>query len=189
MVIIESRFVGNFKTGDNINHNLQVLALLYQHFEQETPQNKRLLCKPIVISLVSIIDAVLYDLHYRIREFKNEGVRNILNRSRDDIRNVKKMERLEATIVSARKHGLIEPAGDAFYDTLQALRELRNRVHIQNIKRHFPPNEGDAFTEARKLDAEKSVEKTLKIMARKYARDHDFVAAFQLPWNAHYPNE
>ena len=188
MITIESKFIGNFKTGDNINHNLQVLAILYRYFDGETPQNRRLLCKPIVISLISIIDAVLHDLHYRVREFKSEGVRNILNKSRDDIRSLRRMERLEATIRSAKKHGLIEPAGDAFYDNLDKLRELRNRVHIQNAKKYFPPNEYDAFTEPRKLEAERAVEKTLKVMAKKYARDYDFVESFQLPWNPHYPS-
>ena len=113
-------------------------------------------------------------------------MRNILNKSRDHIRGLKRMEKLEATISSARKHGLIEPAGDAFYSDLDTLRILRNRVHIQNAKRDLPLSERDAFTEARKVDAERAVEKTLKVMARKYARDHDFVEAFELPWDPHY---
>ena len=40
MVIVESLFIGNFKTGDNIVHNLQVLALLYQYFSQGTPEKQ-----------------------------------------------------------------------------------------------------------------------------------------------------
>ncbi|HWV51725.1 hypothetical protein [Pseudorhodoplanes sp.] len=187
MVTVESKFIGIFKTGDNIVHNLEVLALLYGYYNAAQPEQRRLLCKPIIILLVAIIDAVLHDLHQRIREFRTEGVRNVLEESRNYIRSRKKMEKLEATIESAKKQGLIEPANDAFYTRLDELRKLRNRVHIQNIKKYSPPNESEAFSEAMKTQAEQCVEKTLKVMARKYSRDHDYVAAFNLPWNAHYP--
>jgi hypothetical protein len=63
---IKSKFIGNFKLGDNIVHNLNVLGLLYRVYANEDNDGKRLLCKPIILLLVSIIEAVLHDLHHRI---------------------------------------------------------------------------------------------------------------------------
>ncbi len=85
MVIIQSRFIGNFAVGDNIVHNLKVLALLYDQFNAGNAADKRLLCKPIVILLGSIVEASLHDLHTRIRTFTIEGVRNITTATAKEI--------------------------------------------------------------------------------------------------------
>ena len=66
MVTIESKFIGDFKIGDNINCNLEILALLYDRFNGGDQQQRRLLCKPIVVLLASIVEAVLYDFHKRV---------------------------------------------------------------------------------------------------------------------------
>jgi hypothetical protein len=63
MSSVSSCFILSFKLGDNINHNLSVLALLYYYYNQEDQDGKCLLCKPIIILLVSIIEAVLHDFH------------------------------------------------------------------------------------------------------------------------------
>lgn len=151
--------------------------------------DKRLLCKPITLLLVSIIDAVLHDFHVRIREFTNEGVQNVAASSLESIRRMKKKEKLEKLIDTANEHSLLEPKGSEFYSRLHTLRTLRNRIHIQNIYNTPPPNEFDAFNEERKADAEKAVEKTLRIMARKYERKHRYVPPFKLPWDTHFPND
>jgi hypothetical protein len=188
MIVIQSKFIGEFKIGDNINHNLKALALLYGHYAAGNQEERRLLCKPIIVMLVSIIDAVLYDLHARIREFTREDIRNVIASSVERIRRMKKMDKLEKYIKSANEHGLLEPAGNHFYSQLDELRKLRNRVHIQNRWRHLPLDEYNAFDESKKLKAEKAVEKTLRIMARKFERKHDYVAEFVLPWEPHYPD-
>jgi hypothetical protein len=66
MVIIQSKFIGDFVIGDNIVQNLKVLALLYEQFNNSNAMNRRLLCKPIIVSLGSIVEASLHDLHTRI---------------------------------------------------------------------------------------------------------------------------
>ena len=82
----------------------------------------------------------------------------------------------------------MESTGSSFYSQLDELRKLGNRVHIQNIWNHLPRNEYDAFNEDMKLEAERALEKTLRLMAEKYERKHDFVAEFKLPWDAHHPS-
>ena len=39
--------------------------------------DRRLLCKPITILLVSIVEALLYDFHFRIQRHTFEGVANL----------------------------------------------------------------------------------------------------------------
>ena len=156
MVTIESKFIGDFKVGDNIVHNLEVLDLLFAQFAAATDPNKRLLCKPITILLVStIIDAVLYDLHYRIRTFTREGVRNVIASSVKYIRGLKKWINLRKCIKSAEEHGLLEVRGSALYKQLDELRRLRNRIqYIQNKNKDFEPDEYDVFNLVLKIMAE-----------------------------------
>jgi hypothetical protein len=187
-VIIQSKFIGDFKLGDNINHNLDILALLYEHHSVGDDTQKGLLCKPIILLLVSIIDAVLHDLHWRVKTFTKEGVANILKSSSEYIRSLKKMDRFEKYIASAKRLGLIELPNSTFYAELDELRRLRNRIHIQNTKKDFADDEINAFTNDRKVLAEKVVEKTLRTMAQKYPREYDHVNDFTLPWDTHFPN-
>lgn len=187
MITIESKFVGDFKIGDNINHNLKILEVMYKQYAAASDAEKRLLCKPIIVLLVSLIDAVFYDLHTRIKTFTREGVENIIASSIAYIRTQKKVDDFGKYIASAKKHGLIEPPDDKLYDDLDELRKLRNRIHIQNAKNYPPRNEYDAFTSDKKLQAEKAVEKTLRAMAKKYARKLNYVDGFNLPWEPHFP--
>jgi hypothetical protein len=186
-VTIESKFIGDFKIGDNINHNLKILEVMYKQYAAASDADKKLLCKPIVLLLVSLVDAVFYDLHKRIKTFTREGVENIIASSIEYIRTRKKMDDLEKYIASAKKHGLIEPSTDKLYDDLDELRKLRNRIHIQNTKDYPPRNERDAYTADKKLLAEKAVEKVFRVMAKKYARKLDHVDNFTLPWEPHFP--
>lgn len=187
MFTIRSSFIGSFKLGDNINHNLDVLALLYRHHDASTQQERRLLCKPIILLLVSIIEAVLHDFHGRIKLFTVEGVRNLPGEVIAHIRFVK-IDQFGKYIVSARKHDFFDLADSEFYDRLDELRRLRNRIHIQNTKRDFEPDEINAFNSDRKWLAESVLEKTLRTMAAKFARNHDHVRDFELPWEPQFPD-
>jgi hypothetical protein len=59
MVTIESKFIGDFKLGDNICYNLNVAEVLFDKFEDSDADDRRLLCKPIIVLLASILEAVL----------------------------------------------------------------------------------------------------------------------------------
>ena len=185
MFTIESKFVGSFKLGDNINHNLDILALLYGYYAAADERGKRLLCKPIILLLVSIIEAALHDLHMRIRTFTIEGVKNVGHSVSNYVRG-KQIDELEKYIASARKHDLFDLADTRFYEALDELRKLRNRIHIQNKKGDFEPDEYNAFNDERKVLAERALEKTLRTMAAKFPREQDHVREFTLPWNAHF---
>jgi hypothetical protein len=190
MFVISSNFMGDFNLGDNINHNLEILALLYRQYEVADDHDKRLLCKPIILLIVSIVEAVLHDLHFRIRRHTFEGVTNIAETVSDYVRGLRRIDELEKYIVSARKHDFFDAADSKFYDSMDELRRLRNRIHIQNTKNDFEAKEFRAFTESRKRQAERVCEKTLKTMATKFARaaEYGYVGDFQVPWTEHFPS-
>jgi len=189
MFVIQSHFMGSFKLGDNINHNLRVLILLYEFQSQLLDiRQKQVLCKPIIIFIASICEAVLADLHMRIRVYTFEGVKNVAENVMAYIRS-KKIDEFDKYIASARKHDFFDAGDTSFYEALDKLRKLRNRIHIQNDKRHFEPDEYNAFTPSRQELAERVLEKVMKTMLAKYSRDREHyacVADFQLPWDEHF---
>jgi hypothetical protein len=184
---VSSGFIGNFKLGDNINHTLDALSLLYE--TQRAGESPSLLCKPIIILVGSICEAVLYDLLcVRIKHHTVEGVKNI---AKDVVNRIRgsHIDEFGKYIASVRKHDLLKDV--ELYESLDELRKLRNRIHIQNTKAHFDPDDGKTFTSARQREAEKTLEKVIKTMARDYPRKghcQGYVGDFRLPWKAHFPS-
>jgi len=124
----------------------------------------------------------------RLRTYTSEGVRNIAQKVIDYIR-AKKIDEFGKYITSAKKHDFFDAEDSTFYEVLGSLRKLRNRIHIQNSKKHFEPDEEEAFNHNRQIKAEKALEKVLKIMSAKYSRNEaltDYVTDFELPWNEHF---
>jgi hypothetical protein len=186
MVKIKSKFIGDFKIGDNINYNLEILALLYDRFNNGDQKQRRLLCKPIIVLLASILEAALYDFHKRVRLFTFEGVQNLTVETINYIR-ASKIDDFEKYIESSKKQKLFGKSNEAFYERMHDVRRLRNRIHIQNKKNELPRDDRDVFTSPKKVLTEQVLEKTLRVLASDFARDKDYVAEFTLPWNAHYP--
>lgn len=134
MFIVNSGFIGEFKTGDNIIYNLSCLGVLYSAQNSALSSGAQLFSKPITITMVSIIEALLHDLFYRIKNHTNEGVQNIAAKVLEDVRS-KTLDQLETYIAAARKHDLLGAAGTDLYEKLDEIRKVRNRIHIQNVKK------------------------------------------------------
>jgi hypothetical protein len=132
-----------------------------------------------------VAEAILHDFHGRIKYYTREGVQNLAESVIAYVRS-KQIDRLERYIASAKKHNLFDMADNRFYDLLEELRKLRNRVHIQNEKNDFEPDERLAFSEARMRLAERVLEKLIRTMAQKYPRQHNHVRDFKLPWDPHF---
>jgi len=189
MFTVSAGFIGDFKLGDNIHHNLRILACLYRHQVAAHGNDANLLRKPITILLGSICEALLHDLHLRMKTYTVEGVRGIAVSVLNYVR-TKKIDKFEHYISSAKKHCLLGTKTDQIYHDLEELRKLRNRVHIQNDKNHFEPNESQAFNEGRQISAEQTLEKLLKHISANHPRKasaQGYVNDFQLPWNEHFP--
>lgn len=185
MFTVKSHFIGSFKVGDNICYNLGILKVLYSYFDVSEESEQKLLCKPIIISLVSISEAVIYDLHYRAQHFTKEGLAGVPDRVLKHIRGAKLTD-YEKHIASSRKHMLLGK-NLKLYERLDELRKLRNRIHIQNSKGHFEPDEVNAFSLRRKRQAEKTTQYVLSYCSEKYPRPKgcDHVQDFELPWKRH----
>jgi hypothetical protein len=184
MFTISSGFIAVFKTGDNINHNLRILKVLYAQYEKGSPDEKRLLCKPIVVIQISIIEAALQDFHVRCSKFTWERVTNLAEGVASYIRG-KKINKLSQYVQSAKKHDLFGNANGQLYDELELLSKLRNRVHIQNENKDLEPDDWNAFTSQRKLLAERVLEQVIKTLSKKYPRPEHvagFVKDFEIPW-------
>lgn len=191
MFTVSAGFIGNFKLGDNIIHNLKILAYLYQRQADKHDPDAWLLRKPAIIILGSICEAILYDLHVRMKTYTTEGVRGIGNTVLSYVRG-KQLDKFEHYILSAKKHSLLGSPTDAIYNDLEQLRKLRNRIHIQNEKHDFEANDSQAFSIKKQISAEQTLEKLMKVIAKRYLRPPSVsghVKDFQLPWNEHFPKQ
>lgn len=188
MVTYSSGFIGSFKLGDNIVHNLAILRELYALQKNGTQEQAQLVRKPIVVLIGSIAEAILYDLYVvKISVFTREGVPNIPQAILEEIR-TKTFDEFAKYISNARSNSLLGTTSD-LYDALDELRKLRNRVHIQNAKGHFEPDEPHAFNEKRQREAETTLEQLIAYMCKNHLRtaSRQCVADFELPWDSRMP--
>ena len=123
--------MGNFKIGDNIVYNFKILAVLYSNFQKGTDEERLLLCKPIILINTSIIEAILFDFHRKAKGFTREKIVNLT----DDVIEFfgsEKKDLLDKYIRNAKDKNLFQICGEDFYEGLDILRHLRNRIHIQS---------------------------------------------------------
>ncbi|MEI6288608.1 MAG: hypothetical protein WCP18_03480 [bacterium] len=191
MFKVGARFIGDFKDGDNIKYNLEILNVLYTYYNQAVlTREKLLLCKPIIILLVSVIEAVVDDLFFKIDRYHREGVSNIPIEMMEKIRS-KKYKKLDNQLDLCIKYDIFDGVLSNFYATLKELIKLRNRIHIQNNKMYIPLDEDDAFSESKKVSAEKICEYIFKKMVNKFDRGpsfNDYIGYFEMPWEEHFSN-
>lgn len=189
MFTVSASFIGKFKVGDNINHSLNALSLLYHGQAEAGGAHGKCLAKPIIFLLASVAEGILFDLHYRLVNFTKEGVRGIAADVAEYIRE-RQIDDFSKYINSAKKHKLLGEENDDLFEKLENLRKLRNRIHIQNEKNHFEPDDARAFSLVRQRDAEQVVERLAKFCAANFIRNGPAggcVEDFQFPWSEHFP--
>ena len=81
-------FNWNFKVGDNIKHNLEEVFFLYKVKKEygSSIKEEQFLNKHISVTLVSIIEAILYDFVVRLNDATNQFPLIIGNEKRKDIK-------------------------------------------------------------------------------------------------------
>lgn len=185
MFKITANFIDVFKIGDNINYNLDILRVLYEGFN--SLNDGYLLIKPIVITNVSITEALLYDfIENRIR--KANKSETLFKEAMAELQ-TKKLDKFEHYIVQAEKYDFFNLGDTKFYKAMHHLRETRNRVHIHNSNFDKPYDESDIFNKKLMILSERVLEKTLITLSSKYLRRaeyHGFVKDFELPWERQF---
>lgn len=183
-----TNFFGNYLLGDNVNENLDALTLIWekQTEHHHAQQEHMRLRKPIVVLCGTIAEAILYDFFDRIRVFVREGVEGIVEELAEHFRSMTN-DNFQFFIDQCRKHQLFGDGCDEFYNHMDKVAELRNRIHIQNVKQFRPLREREAFTPALQQLSEKTLEDLIRRMNKNYTRDqNDNVGGFTLPWDSHF---
>ena len=181
-VTIDTSFIGKFKTGDNLVYTAKVLQQLYL-------DDSALLIKPKVIQNASLVEAVLYDFFRRICDHTSEF--NYLDsKTLAEIRSTKpeNIANFESHINKFGHYQLLGKCSDLYKD-LHTLRKLRNRIHVQNEKGVFDPDDGKTFTKDKLILSEKCAEYVLRYLSTKYPRNKKHVKDINLPWCAHFNDD
>jgi len=188
-----SEFVWSFKVGDNIAYNFKILFLLYKNKEADEEENKLYYNKPIVVFLVSIVEAVLVDLLKRLDVGTNDLPSSLLEENIYNIKtSISKEKKLIKTTSSTtgetyqfytikrydfnqivkycRKYNLLFDSSEKIYDHLDEFAKLRNRIHIENYYNNFEQDEHAVFINSRLTLMERILKYVLEIMTKKHSR-------------------
>ena len=126
---IDMSFIGSFKLGDNIAFNIRILKSLYCNLDANLPIN----IKPIILITISVIEALMFDfvklvkLHTREFKYLDEEKRSAIRRLDTD-----KNRWNFNTTIKKLTHFKILGNQSNYFAKIQFLRNLSNRIHIQN---------------------------------------------------------
>lgn len=187
--IYTSKFFWNFKRMDNVNYNFEMLNMLIQAGNlKELEENRKYLYKPIFITIVSIIECILYDFLLKIQEHRYEKIPSLTERDIESISNLDIPNKLFNFIEICEKNELLGKKDDCIYEDCKNLAKIRNRVHIQNAKQDDPLDEFKLWKPSLIDCAGNSLKKICEIMYKQYPRPDYFHQTpdrphiFPTPW-------
>lgn len=180
---INTLFVGNLKLGDNIRFNMESVESLYISLTLSEPKN----IKPIAIANISVTEALMIDFVRRIKRHTSEFT-YLSDKKRGAIRKLKSDSKCWNFKQSIRKfrHYRLLGNSDNFYDCVDFLRLIRNKVHIQNT--FYKRDEHQAWTTDVLRLSELCTEYTLRYLSEDYPRplQEDYVGGIRIPWHPNY---
>lgn len=162
------KFVWEFKHGNNIMYNFEILKALYA--AKDNSSNQYILIKPITITIISIIEMILIDFLTRIDQATLHRPSNIepetLKKLKQEIRKERvpakiegksgeriyyklKMYSFRQIIKLLEKYELFGKKNDTMYELLGKFGDMRNRVHIENYHQNLEKDEYKVFTSHR----------------------------------------
>lgn len=188
-----AKFVWDFKVGDNVAHNFKTLYFLYNKKEESLDDQKYLLNKPIIVTIVSIIEGIFYDLVCRldmstkhfpenINQDKREKIKARIEREKewftrkdsltDKDERYKRIKnyKISELIRMFSEYELLGGKEHVIYKHLEGASYLRNRIHIFNWFGNFEIDEDKVFNESRLEKIESLLVEILNIMEEKYDR-------------------
>ena len=174
-------FVRDYKTGDNIGLNIQSICALRKARETFPSGEKWKFNKPIVLMIVGVIEACLFEIVARARFNTREGVPNITQKQLAGVQRSKKGG-FDFLVQTCKQLKILGPIHSEIYPILLELARLRDRIHIQNEHRFQPRCERKAFTDERVFRAEKCLEIVLAHLSTNYGRPACYAEPVDLPW-------
>jgi hypothetical protein len=188
-----AKFIWSYKVGDNIAHNFQILFFLYQKKDESEDEQKPLLNKPIIVTLVSLIEGIFYDFVCRLDGATNHFPETIKPKTRDlikqriendkqwfsrkdfskgEVSRYKRIKnyKLSELIAIFSEFELLGEKENTIYKHLEGMSYLRNRIHIFNWFGNFEIDEERVFSEIRLKKSEEVLGEILQVMEEKYAR-------------------
>lgn len=184
-------FNWNFKVGDNIKHNAQEAFFLYKIKKDNCAgvKEKQFLNKHISMTLIGIIEAILYDFVVRLNDATNHFPLTIDDKKKKDIKKYiseqkvpYELKKLKVKVLKVKNYSLsqilkllqkfelLESKNSPVYNTLEQATHFRNRIHIYNWFDNFEIDEKYVFTDKRLEILERLVIYILTTMEAKYSR-------------------
>lgn len=159
-----SSFIWEFKIGDNIIYNLDIVFSLIKSYNDNENNYK----KPISILCVSVIEAILVDFLERLDSATNHFPSNLASQkvkikerlSKEKIKyNVTFLDEVyqsnklrnfgfQELVKFCEEFSLLGNSSDR-YTNLKEIGKFRNRVHIKNYFNNFERDESKTFSEIR----------------------------------------
>lgn len=186
-----SVFNWKFSVGNNILHNIEGVFFLYSiKNKSKSIIENNFINKQISITLVSVIEAILYDFIVRLSEATNHFPQIIDESKRQSIKKYLAKQKViytpaslkNVTYSKVKNYSLLEiiqiiqrfellgVKTNPIYKTLVAATYFRNRIHICNWWENFEINEAHVFTDKRLLVLEKTFTYILDVMSQEYSR-------------------
>lgn len=172
-------FFWNFKRMDNVNYNFRIVEHLC--CAKKTSQIL-IFNKPIIVIIISIIECILYDFLRRINQHTQEIIPGLdLNDTKTKV-----LDELSPILSHVKKHNYLqEKVGENLYDSLDQLRVLRNRIHIQNRSNQLDKDEHKIWTQKNLKLAGHCLERICKVLCINYPRPNKNSISFSnfpRPW-------
>ena len=185
---IDTSFIWDFQLGDNIVFNTKILRSLYKNLDiTKLDQAEAITIKPIVVIGVSTIEALMFDFVCRVKE-SSVGPNNL---NMEKIKSIAKLNtdgtswKFKEAINRLQHHQILGNQSN-YYDNLDFLRNLRNRIHIQN---EFGGRREEFVWTLQILHRfEACIEYTLLYLSENYSRDKKFVENAAISWERHFPD-
>lgn len=112
IVEVPSHFVGDFKVGDNIAYNSDILCELVSSNEGGRFN------KLIIIQAASVLEASLGEIIYRAQKFNIEGIPSIKEKDLEEIGR-KKIDKLNNTILVMQKYKIFNNLSETIYSEIK----------------------------------------------------------------------
>lgn len=183
-----SRFFWDFRRKDNVIYNFEIVkALILASISYKPDKHREHFYKPIFIIMMSIIECILYDFLIRIPGATQEGVPNLNQTDIDLIKDTNIPNKLVSLIEICKKYELLAKRNDPIYESIRTFANIRNRIHIQNVKGEKPPHEVDLWTTSLVKGCGNLLKDICLIMCDKYPRPEHIHLELAVPRPISFP--